>query len=32
MEKIKDVSISEELKNSYIDYAISVIISRACQM
>jgi DNA gyrase subunit A len=29
MEKIKDVSISEELKNSYIDYAISVIISRA---
>jgi len=29
MEKIREVSISEELKEGYLDYAISVIISRA---
>ena len=29
MSKIKEISISEELKSSYLDYAISVIISRA---
>ena len=28
-EKIKEVSVAEELKTSYLDYAISVIISRA---
>ena len=29
---ITPVSIEDELKTSYLDYAMSVIVGRACQM
>lgn len=31
-DRVKSINIEEEMKTSYIDYAMSVIIGRICRM